>query len=93
MTTHADIQVFNQDGTPRQIPKAELDLLDQEKQTRLAILQRTATENLAAIAKLADCTRAVHAAVKARDAIMIERDQKLPRLSHIDLLRAAGMNH
>ncbi len=95
MTTHShlDVAAFNDDGGVRNVPQAELDTLTQEQQTGLAILQRCGAEFREAAADHVASVQAVRGAVKAYDAIMVERDAAIPRLTHIDLLRAAGMHH
>ena len=90
---HLDIAVFNEDGSPRDVPAEDLALLTQEQTTRLAILQRVARDEIATTADHNASIKAVHDAVKARDAIVIERDRVIPKRTHLDELRAMGMHH
>lgn len=89
--SHADIQVFMPDGTARDVPAEERATLTQEQNILLNLLQEAAKAEQVAVADHAKASKRLHAAVRARDAVTVERDKVLPRVSRFDELRRMGM--
>lgn len=89
--SHADIQVFEPDGSPRTVPDEEREQLSQEQQILLNLLQEAAKAEQVAVADHAKALKRLHAAVKARDQVTVERDKVLPRISRFDELARMGM--
>lgn len=92
-TSHADIKVFEADGSPRTVPDEERATLTQEQNILLNLLQEAAKAEQVAAADHAKASKRLHAAVRARDAVSVERDKMLPRISRFDELARMGMWH